>query len=167
MLYRQGADDSRHCIDSAILVQQLKKQLDDNIDRNCTPMGGCGASGAPFKVTCAAYGYTMVGKGTTSWLWPHVSREAEVYSVLQQAQGSAVPVFLGAINLAKIYFLHGAEEIRHMLLMVWGSVSVILATMRNYVLRLKGLSGKSVLSEFCMRIFGLITSYGTLNWDVL
>lgn len=57
-------------------MQQLKQQLDYNIDRNCTPMGGCGA-----------YGYTMVGKGTTSWLWPHVSREAEVYSVLQQAQG--------------------------------------------------------------------------------
>jgi hypothetical protein len=43
------------------------------------------------------------------------------YHVLQRAQASAVPVFLGAINLAKIYFLHGAGEIRHMLLMAWGS----------------------------------------------
>lgn len=107
MLHRQGADDSRHCIDSAILVQQLKQQLDGNIDHNFTPMRGCGASGAPFKLTCAAYGYTMVGKGTTSWLWSQVSREAEVYGVLQQAQGSAVP---GAINLANIYFLLGAGE---------------------------------------------------------
>lgn len=34
-------------------------------------------------------------------------------------QGSVVPVFLGAIDLVKIYFLHGAGEIRHMLLMAW------------------------------------------------
>ena len=98
----------------------MKKQLDKNIDRNCTPMGGCGASGAPFKVTCAAYGYTVVGKGTTSCRWPELLREAEVYRVLQQAQGSAVPVFLGAIDLEKTYFLHGAGAIRHMLLMGWG-----------------------------------------------
>jgi RIO-like serine/threonine protein kinase len=31
-----------------------------------------------------------------------------------------VPVFLGTIDLAKIYFLHGAGEIRHMLVMGWG-----------------------------------------------
>ena len=43
-----------------------------------------------------------------------------VYSV----QGSAVPVFLGRIDLAQVYFLHGAGEIRHMLLMGWGGDSV-------------------------------------------
>ena len=82
-------------------------------------MGGCGASGAPFKVTCTAYGYTVVAKGTTSRLWKEVSREADIYRILWRAQGSAVPVFLGAIDLAKIYFLHGAGEIRHMLIMAW------------------------------------------------
>ncbi|CAP87028.1 hypothetical protein EN45_041440 [Penicillium chrysogenum] len=61
---------------------------------------------------------------TTSKLWGVVSREAEVYRVLQRAQGSAVPVFLGAINLAQTYFLHGAGRIRHMLLMGWGGESV-------------------------------------------
>ena len=30
-----------------------------------------------------------------------------------------MPVFLGTIDLAKIYFLHGAGEIRHMLVMGW------------------------------------------------
>jgi hypothetical protein len=34
-----------------------------------------------------------------------------------------VPVFLGTIDLAKIYFLHGAGEIRHMLVMGWGGES--------------------------------------------
>ncbi|KAI2825401.1 hypothetical protein CBS147321_1049 [Aspergillus niger] len=62
----------------------------------------------------------MVGKGTTSGLWDEVRREKDVYRVLNQVQGSAVPVFLGAIDLAKSYYLHGAGEIRHMLIMAWG-----------------------------------------------
>jgi serine/threonine protein kinase len=105
------------------LVDLLKRQLDEDLDHNCTPFGNCGAYGAPFKITCAIYGYTIVGKGTTSRLWKEVSHEADVYNVLRKAQGSAVPVFLGAIDLAKIYFLHGAGEIRHMLFMAWGGES--------------------------------------------
>ncbi|KAL1955882.1 hypothetical protein VTO42DRAFT_7955 [Malbranchea cinnamomea] len=69
------------------------------------------------KLRGATYGYTIVGKGTTSWLWEEVSREAEIYRILQEVQGSVVPVFLGAIDMAQIYFLHGAGKIRHMLLM--------------------------------------------------
>ena len=80
--------------------------------------------GVPFKVTCAAYGYTVVGKGTTSRLWKEVSRKADIYCILQCVQGSAVPVFLGRIDLAQVYFLHGAGEICHMLLMGWGGDSV-------------------------------------------
>ncbi|BCR83053.1 uncharacterized protein ACHE_10455A [Aspergillus chevalieri] len=124
MLHKQGGDGRRHAIQSTTFLQGVKKQLDKNIDRNCTPMGGCGASGAPFKVTYAKYGYTVVGKGTTSCRWPELLREAEVYRVLQQAQASAVPVFLGAIDLEKTYFLHGAGAIRHMLLMGWGGNSI-------------------------------------------
>ena len=120
VLHRQSGDSGRHTIDSTSLLQLMKQQLDDNVDRNCTPMGGCGASGAPFRVTCNTYGYTVVGKGTTSYLWNELLREAEVYHVLRQAQGSAVPVFLGAIDMAKTYFLHGAGAIQHMLLMGWG-----------------------------------------------
>lgn len=118
-IHRQGGDGSRHPINAEALVRLLKAQLDENIDR-CSPIGSCGAYGAPFKLTCATYGYTVVGKGTTSELWKDVSREAQVYQVLWKAQGSAVPVFLGMIDLAKIYFLHGAGEIRHMLVMGWG-----------------------------------------------
>ncbi|KAJ5084786.1 hypothetical protein NUU61_009365 [Penicillium alfredii] len=119
MLHRQSIDDLQHPITSEDLVRLLKAQLDENIDR-CTPLGCCGAYGAPFKLTCAVYGYTVIGKGTTSELWKEVSREAEVYRILQKAQGSAVPIFLGTIDLAKIYFLHGAGEIRYMLVMGWG-----------------------------------------------
>ncbi|KAL4749043.1 hypothetical protein BDW72DRAFT_205080 [Aspergillus terricola var. indicus] len=119
MLHRQGGNSNQHLINADMLIQQLKQQLDENIDQDCTPLGGCGATGAPFKVTCTAYGYTMVGKGTTSHLWDVVLREAEVYRFLQQAQGLAVPVFLGMVNLAKFYFVHGAGGIRHMLIMAW------------------------------------------------
>ncbi|KAI3092916.1 hypothetical protein CBS147333_10171 [Penicillium roqueforti] len=122
MLHRRSNDNPQHPITSDDLVRLLKAQLDENIDR-CTPLGGCGAYGAPFKLTCITYGYTVIGKGTTSALWKEVSREAEVYRILQKAQGSAVPVFLGTIDLAKIYFLHGAGEIRHMLVMGWGGKS--------------------------------------------
>lgn len=119
-----SSHNDRHPINAEDLVKMVKAQLDEDLDHNCTPIGSCGSYGAPFKVTCAAYGYTIIGKGTTSRLWKEVSREAEIYRVLQRAQGSAVPVFLGAIDLANIYFLHGAGEIRHMLLMGWGGESV-------------------------------------------
>jgi hypothetical protein len=120
MLHRQRGNSNRHIIDADMLIEQLKQQLDENIDQDCTPKGGCGATGAPFKVTCTAYGCTVLGKGTKSDLRDVVSREAEVYRLLRQAQGSAVPVFLGMVNLAKFYFVHGVGKIRHMLIMAWG-----------------------------------------------
>ncbi|EDN08129.1 conserved hypothetical protein [Histoplasma mississippiense (nom. inval.)] len=123
-LHRRGQNDDQHCIDARKLVQILNEQLDRDLDHNCTPFGTCGSYGAPFKITCAAYGYTLVGKGTTVGLWKVVSREAEIYRVLQKAQGSAVPVFLGTIDLKLFLFLHGAGDIRHMLLMGWAGESI-------------------------------------------
>ncbi|KAK5790552.1 hypothetical protein VI817_007839 [Penicillium citrinum] len=121
--HRRGQDDpTQHPISAEDLMISLKGQLDENIDR-CIPLGACGSYGAPFKLTCTKYGYTVIGKGTTSGLWKEVSREAQVYQILRKAQGSAVPVFLGTIDLAKIYFLHGAGQIRHMLVMGWGGES--------------------------------------------
>ncbi|KAK9236709.1 hypothetical protein V1525DRAFT_195030 [Lipomyces kononenkoae] len=118
-LHRQGRDNDRHLISTEHLVQLLKEQLDETLDYNIRPFGVCGAYGAPFKITCVPYGYTVVGKGTTSAKWNEVSREMDVYRILQKAQGSAVPVFLGAIDLKKIYFLD-YSDVRHMLLMSWG-----------------------------------------------
>ncbi|CAG8069691.1 unnamed protein product [Penicillium salamii] len=64
-----------------------------------------------------------------------MSREAQVYQILRKAQGSAVPVFLGTIDLAKIYFLHGAGEIRHMLVMGWGGESTTSMELTPILLR--------------------------------
>ncbi|KAL1976106.1 hypothetical protein VTN31DRAFT_2388 [Thermomyces dupontii] len=123
-LHRQGLDGDQHPIDAVQLVQMLKRQLDRDPDHGCTPVGRCGSYGAPFRITCATYGYTVIGKGTTSCLWREVSREAEIYRILQKVQGLAVPVFLGAIGLAQIYFLHGAGRIQHMLLMGWAGEKI-------------------------------------------
>ncbi|KAJ6101887.1 hypothetical protein N7486_004314 [Penicillium sp. IBT 16267x] len=143
MLHRRSKGDLQHRITSEDLLRLLKAQLDENIDR-CTPLGGCGAYGAPFKLTCITYGYTVVGKGTTSGLWKEVSREAEVYRILQKAQGSAVPVFLGTIDLTKIYFLHGAGEIRHMLVMAWGGESTASMELTPKLLRRIHQSNKKI-----------------------
>ncbi|KAJ5220842.1 uncharacterized protein N7469_009729 [Penicillium citrinum] len=118
--HRWGQEDlTQHPVSVEHVMLSLKCQVDENIDR-CIPVGDCGSYGAPFKLTCTKYGYTVIGKGTTSELWKEVSREAQVYQLLRRVQGSAVPVFLGTIDLAKIYFLHGAGQIRHMLVMGWG-----------------------------------------------
>ncbi|CAG8000366.1 unnamed protein product [Penicillium salamii] len=103
-LHMLGRRVDRHLIGAADLVEKLKVQLDLDLDHNCTPIGPCGSSGAPFKITRHLPGPL-------------------------RAQGSAVPVFLGAINLAKTYFLRGAGRIRHMLLMGWGGESVGHATL--------------------------------------
>jgi hypothetical protein len=145
-LHILGRGDDRHPISAEDLVKKLKVQLDQDLDHNCTPVGPCGSYGAPFKITCATFGYTIVGKGTTSRLWKEVSREAEVYRILQRAQGSAVPVFLGAIDLAQIYFLHGAGEIRHMLLMGWGGESVGHITIDKTIQRAVSRSVKEIRS---------------------
>lgn len=145
-LHMHSGSEGRHPISAADLVTKLKGQLDQDLDHNCSPIGPCGSYGAPFKITCATFGYTVVGKGTTSRLWGEVSREAEVYRVLQRGQGSAVPVFLGAINLARIYFLHGAGKIRHMLLMGWGGISVSNMTLDKTIQRAISRSVKEIRS---------------------
>lgn len=122
-LHTRGRSN-KHQITAPDFLLQLNQQLDTDIDQHCIPLNKCGLYGASFKTTCAVYGYTVVGKGTTTHLWPQVSRETEFYRVLQRAQGSAIPVFLGPIDLSMSYFLHGAGEIRHMLLMGWGGETV-------------------------------------------
>ncbi|TWU70513.1 hypothetical protein ED733_000437 [Metarhizium rileyi] len=119
-LHRCRSKQTHHSISAVELLQKLKEQLDDDIDANCTPFAHRGAYAVPFKLTLATHGYTIVGKGTTSARWGEVSKEIQVYKILQKSQGAAVPVFLGAIDLAKIYFVSGAGDICHMLVMSYG-----------------------------------------------
>ncbi|KAG5204527.1 Lipopolysaccharide kinase [Trichophyton interdigitale] len=118
--HRSVAGGDKHPITTEQLVGLIKQQLDTTLNRDCSPFGSSGSYGAPFKVTCRRYGYTVVGKGTTSYRWSEVSSEATIYRILRELQGSAVPVFLGLIDLQMIYYLHGVGAIQHMLLMGWG-----------------------------------------------
>ncbi|KAL1991397.1 hypothetical protein VTN49DRAFT_5389 [Thermomyces lanuginosus] len=118
-LHQQGSGGDQHQINASELVQALKRQLDQDPEHYCTPMGGRGSYVAPFKITCARYGYTIFGKGTTSYRWKNVSQEVEVYRILQKIQGLAVPVFLGATGMAQTYHLHGVGGIQYILLMGW------------------------------------------------
>jgi chemotaxis protein histidine kinase CheA len=119
-VHRRSQQTDKHLVTAVEMVHNLKQQLDNDVDHHCEPFGECGRTGAPFKLHCESYGYTFVGKGTTSSLWNIVSREAEFYQVLGSAQGSTVPVYLGSIDMAQSYFRHKAGEIQHMLLMAWG-----------------------------------------------
>ncbi|KAJ5550879.1 hypothetical protein N7461_005577 [Penicillium sp. DV-2018c] len=122
-LHRRGGNRDQHSINAVEFISLLKQQMDEDIDR-CIPYGSCGSYGAPFKLTCSIHGYTVIGKGTTSYLWTkYVSREAKVYRILRKVQGYAVPVFLGKLDLAKIYF-HCGGHIRHMLVMGWAGESI-------------------------------------------
>ncbi|KAK9243167.1 hypothetical protein V1506DRAFT_545264 [Lipomyces tetrasporus] len=122
--HQRGQKTDRHLIDSADLVRLIKQQLDKDLDNYCTPLGKVGIRGALFKLTLFSYGYTFVGKGTTDRLWADVRTEVDVYRVLQKAHGSAVPVFLGTIDLKLTYFLQRGGCIKHMLLMSWGGEQV-------------------------------------------
>jgi hypothetical protein len=122
--HRRGQRTDKHLLTVAEMVKNLKQQLDKDVDHHCEPSGECGRTGAPFRVRCQSHGYTFVGKGTTSSLWQIVSREAMFYQLLASAQGVATTVFLGTIDMAQSYFLHGAGEIQHMLLMAWGGEPV-------------------------------------------
>ncbi|RMY61649.1 hypothetical protein D0863_11213 [Hortaea werneckii] len=118
--HRQGRETDRHLVNAGELVRMLKEQLDEDVDEHCEPLGECGATGAPFRLRCKSLGYTIIGKGTTSTLWNVVAREAQFYQILRPAQGSAIPVFLGELDMKQTSYWHGAGEIQHMLLMAWG-----------------------------------------------
>lgn len=117
-LHRENGS-THHRTTAQGVVNLLRQDIDESFD-GVQPLGVCGASGAPFKLTSTRYGYTVIGKGTTCYLWPQLEREADVYRMLSGVQGSAVPVFLGRFNMQKTFHLHGAGKIRHMLVMGWG-----------------------------------------------
>ncbi|PYH38825.1 uncharacterized protein BO87DRAFT_298575, partial [Aspergillus neoniger CBS 115656] len=116
----QENGSNNHRINTHGLVKLIKTAILDCAE----PMGECGLSGAPFKITCPRYGYTIVGKGTTCYLWPQLKREADIYRMLQPVQGSAIPVFIGKLDMHDMIFLWGVGKIRHMLLMGWGGEEI-------------------------------------------
>ncbi|PYI27895.1 hypothetical protein BP00DRAFT_489191 [Aspergillus indologenus CBS 114.80] len=127
---------THHPTTVAELVQQIRLGLDHSLERAMPIVGPGyrraarpGGSGAPFKVVSPRFGNTVIGKGTICLVWPRLEREADVYTqILVAAQGSAVPVFLGKINLQRPYELEGFGRVRHMLLMGYGGEEIGMVT---------------------------------------
>ena len=110
----------RHAINQQEFLDLVQKQLAEDLDHNCEPLGLQGARGALFKVTLVSHGYVLVGKGTVQAFVPDLRHEGDVYRRLAKLQGVVVPVCLGNINLTEWYYLDVGVRILHMLLMSWG-----------------------------------------------
>lgn len=95
------------------------RQLTENSDNGCEPLGKQGACGTLFKLTLELYGYTFVGKGTVTAFEARLKHEGLVYQHLGEAQGEFVLVYLGNIFLVRPYFLDFGVRIVYMLFMSW------------------------------------------------
>ena len=110
----------KHAVGRSKFLDLVQKQLADDLDHDCEPLGLQGARGALFKITLASHGYVLVGKGTVQAFVPDLLHEGKIYRRLAKLQGTAVPVYLGNIDLKEWYYLDPGVRILHMLLMSWG-----------------------------------------------
>ena len=112
-------NSNRHSMDQHTLAQHIRRQLEENLDNGCDPLGKQGARGALFKLTLHSHGYTFVAKGTVEAFIRKLEHEGRVYQHLQEVQGELIPVYLGNISLVNPYLLDVGVRIVHMLLMSW------------------------------------------------
>ncbi|KAI9788265.1 MAG: hypothetical protein M1816_007031 [Peltula sp. TS41687] len=111
----------RHALERDGLRQLVEEQLfHDDDDAGFESLDRSGWAGALFRVTLISHGYTFVGKGTVAPLVRVLRKEAHMYSRLDSIQGTAVPVYLGSVDLARIFWLTCSVSIEHVLLMSWG-----------------------------------------------
>ncbi|KAI9777152.1 MAG: hypothetical protein M1816_004909 [Peltula sp. TS41687] len=112
---------NKHGLDRAELRRLLEEQLDqDADDEGFESLDRSGWAGALFRVTLFSHGYTFVGKGTVAALIRVLQKEAQVYERLEEIQGTAVPVYLGSIDLPRILWLTCSIAIEHVILLSWG-----------------------------------------------
>jgi hypothetical protein len=97
----------------------MLRQLAEDPDNGCEPLGKQGARGALFRLTLEWYGYTFVAKGTVIAFKAKLKHEGLVYEHLDNVQGELIPVYLGYISLVRPYFLDLGVRIVQMLLMSW------------------------------------------------
>lgn len=107
----------KHAVDQSKFLDLVQKQLAEDLDHNCEPLGLQGARGALFKVILVSHGYVFVGKGTVQAFVPDLRHEEDIYRRLAKLQGAVVPVYLGNVNLTKSYNLDFRVEILYILLM--------------------------------------------------
>ncbi|KAG9228078.1 hypothetical protein BJ875DRAFT_390182, partial [Amylocarpus encephaloides] len=110
---------NHHALGRKSLAKHMLRQLAENPDNGCKPLGKQGARGALFRLTLERYGYTFVAKGTVTAFEVKLKHEGLVYRHLDEVQGDLIPVYLGNISLLCPYFLDFGVRIVHMLLMSW------------------------------------------------
>jgi hypothetical protein len=101
------------------LAKLISRQLTENLDNGCEPLGKQGARGALFRLTLESYRYTFIAKGTVMAFIAKLKHECLIYQHLDEVQGELIPVYLGNISLVRPYFLDFRVRIVHMLLMSW------------------------------------------------
>ena len=114
----QGAGN-KHALGRKSLAKLMLRQLAEDPENGCEPLGKQGARGTLFKLTLECYGYTFIAKGTVTAFEAKLKHEGLVYRYLDEVQGDLIPVYLGNISLLRPYFLDVGVRIVHMLLMSW------------------------------------------------
>ena len=119
--HRAHGDGIHHALGRKSFAKQMSRQLAQDPDSGCEPLGKQGARGALFRLTLESHGYTFVAKGTVTAFEAKLKHEGSVYRHCEaQGEFAPVPVYLGNISLARPYFLDVGVKIVHMLLMSWG-----------------------------------------------
>lgn len=88
----------------------MLRQLAEDPDNGCEPLGKQGARGALFRLTLGPYGYTFIAKGTVMTFKAKLKHEGLVYRHLDEVQGELIPVYLESISLSRPYFLTLGSE---------------------------------------------------------
>ncbi|KAJ6116115.1 hypothetical protein N7523_005612 [Penicillium sp. IBT 18751x] len=117
--HRRSQLTQRHLTDRFDFLRLLKAQLDESLDHYINSRRLLLSGAILAQVSLMPYGYTCIGKGTPDELQGDTLREAEVYGALRCYQGSAVPVYMGAIDIQRIFFVHPKICTKHMLLLFW------------------------------------------------
>ncbi|TVY90595.1 hypothetical protein LAWI1_G003827 [Lachnellula willkommii] len=117
--HRGHGTGNKHALRRKSLTKLMLRQLTQDPDNGCEPLGKQGACGALFRLTLESYGYTFVAKGTVMAFKAKLKHESLIYRHLDKVQGELIPVYLGNISLVRPYFLDVGVRIIHMLFMSW------------------------------------------------
>ncbi|OCL01491.1 hypothetical protein AOQ84DRAFT_434837 [Glonium stellatum] len=106
---------NHHQIGQPTFLNLIRRQLSNDLDTDCEPVGVHGARGALFKVRLTSHGYTVAAKSTVIDFVDHLKHEANIYKRLRPIQGINAPVHLGNIDLHRPYFYDGIAKLVHMM----------------------------------------------------
>lgn len=156
--HRAHGVSHHHALERKTLAVLMLRQLAENPENGCVPLGKQGSRGALFKLTLELYRYTFVAKGTVEAYKAHLKHEGLLYRHLDEVQGELIPVYLGNISLRHPYFLDVGVRIIHMLLMSWAGEQA-----REDLMSAMGRDLAAELSEAVTKLLGCGVEHGDLH----